>query len=435
MKLRDYFILGLEEGLGEKLYWVNKLFYELHGKDKLFGYALEPYFREGKMYFLKDGEEIELEDYKPGRSPLHFREPFTLNKGDILNYQDDVSIVTTYGNILCNHLCLILPFGDLFKFEPGLFNPSKIEKSILDVLQDDPDVIDYSNPIKADKPNVYVWQYLMFCDHALFLTGFSNGYVTTTTEKSIMGSPDRDKVRGKWLKENQHRLTDPEAVAELSRLLKELDDEYLKGDESIGYYESSKKASDARRKMHYFFGGEDPFGDGSKVDLIPKSLEEGFDVDKLPTMNSAARAGSYNRGAETALGGVATKVMYRMAGTIRISEDDCKSLVGVPTTVTKDNAEEIVGNSYVEGKVVKLITGAGMSELIGKTINIRSPITCGTEGKNICKVCAGEKLSINPAGIPAAVASMGGTMMMIFMKSMHTNEIAVKAWDYNKHLN
>lgn len=435
MKLRDYFMLGLKEGLGKKLYWVNKLFFELHGEDKLFGYNLEPFFKDNKMFFIKDGETIELEDYVPGRSPLHFREKFILNKGEILNYNKDTPLETTYGNVYCNYLCLVLPFGDLFPFMDGVFSPAKIEKQIVDILIDDPKDLDYKNPVKAEAPNVYVWQYLMFCDHALFLNGFSDGYVTTTTERSMLGSPDRNKIRDKWLKENEHRLHEPEAVAELSKLLKDLDDEYMEGDESLGYYQSSRKAAAARRKMHYFFGGEDPFGDGTKVTLIPKSLEEGLEVDKIPVMNSAARAGSYNRGAETSLGGVATKVMYRMAGTIRITEDNCNSLVGVPTLINEFNVNDFIGNSYVDGRSVVKIDSNNAESLIGKTILIRSPITCKTEAKNICKVCAGDNLSQNPAGIPAAVASMGGTLMMIFMKSMHTNEISVKPWDFNKHLN
>lgn len=435
MKLRDYFMLGLNEGLGKKLYWVNKLFFELHGEDKLFGYNLEPFFKDNKMFFTKDGETIELEDYVPGRSPLHFREKFILNKGEILNYNKDTPLETTFGNVYCNYLCLVLPFGDLFPFIDGIFSPSKIEKQIVNILQDDPKDLDYDNPVKAEAPNVYVWQYLMFCDHALFLNGFSDGYVTTTTEKSMLGSPDRNKIRDKWLKENPEKLNTPEGVAELAKLLKDLDDAYMEGDESLGYYTSSKKAAGARRKMHYFFGGEDPFGDGSKVTLIPKSLEEGLDVEKVPVMNSAARAGSYNRGAETALGGVATKVMYRMAGTIRITEDDCNSSVGVPTVINDSNVGNFIGNSFIrQNKTIK-ITEDNFKELIGQTVEIRSPIGCKTEAKNICKVCAGDKLAVNPSGIPAAVASMGGTLMMIFMKAMHTNEIAVAPWDFNKHLN
>lgn len=434
MKLRDYFLLGLSKGLGLKLSWVNKLFYETVD-GPLEGYELEPYFEDDKMFFKMDGEIIQLSDYKPNRSPLHFREPFELNKGDILNYNESETIVTTYGNIYCNHLCLVLPFGDLFKFTPGVFDPTTIEKAALGIALDDPEDLDPENPVMADKPNIYIWQYLMFCDHALFLCGFSDGYVTTTTAKSILGSPKRNQIRDKWLKDNADRLNSPEAVAELSKILKDLDDEYLGDDESKGYYKTSGKAARARRKMHYFFGGESPFGDGSEVDLIPKSLEEGLDVEKLPTMNSAARAGAYNRGAETALGGVATKVMYRMAGTIRIAEDDCKSLVGIPVRVEDSNYRDLIGNYQVVNTELININEANVKDLIGKTIYLRSPITCKTEGKNICKICAGDKLAINPAGIPAAVASMGGVLMLIFMKAMHTNEIETRKWDFNKYLN
>lgn len=433
--LRDYFLLGLKAGLGKKLYWMNKLFYEIHGADKLYGYALEPYFKDDKMFFNKDGLEIELTDYKPNQSPLHFRDEFILLKGEIENYKGDEPLVTTYGNVFVNYLCLVLPFGDLYEFQTGVFDFNKIEKQLTQRLMDDPDDLDYNKPEMAEQPNHYVWQHQLFCDHALFTVGFSDGYVTTTTERSILGSPNRNKVRDQWLKENSHRLNSPEAVAELSKLLKDLDDEYMAGDESLGYYKASSKASKARRKMHYFFGGEDPFGDGTNIEMIPKSLEEGVDIDKIPVMNSTARAGSYNRGAETALGGVATKVMYRMAGTIRIVEDDCKSPVGVPTLINSNNVNGFMGNYYLENGITKPVAEQSPEGLLGKTLLIRSPITCRTEGKNLCKICAGDNLAVNPDGIPAAVASMGGVMMMIFMKAMHSNEISVRPWDFERNLN
>lgn len=434
MLMRDYFLLGLNNGMGKKLYWMNSLFFELLNA-KVTGYELEPIFEDNKMFFSYKGEKVQIEDYVPNRAPLHFRDKFVLKPGDMENYTGKTEAITTYGNVYCNHLCLVLPFGSLFEFKFGLFKPQQYENEIMDLVIDDPDDLDEDSPYKAEGGKVYVWQYLLFCDHALSMTSFADGLITTTTAKSMVGSSKRDAVRGKWLKDNKARLTDPAAVAELSDLMKALDDEHLAGDASLGYFESEKKLVGARRKSYYFFGGESPFGDGSKVDLIPRSLEEGYDVEKIPTMNSAARAGSYDRGTQTALGGSATKTMYRMAGTIKIVTDDCGSTVGVPCTVAKDNAEDLVGYSQIINGVSSKITKDTINTLIGKTITLRSPVTCKAEAKNICKVCAGDKLAINPAGIPAAVASMGGVLMLIFMKGMHTNDINTKRWNPDKYLN
>ncbi|MFO5979439.1 hypothetical protein ACLBSL_32665, partial [Klebsiella pneumoniae] len=83
----------------------------------------------------------------------------------------------------------------------------------------------------------------------------------------------------------------------------------------------SKLFGGVRKKVFGMFGGEAPFQDGTSVEYIGKSLEEGIDTDHMPVMNNSLRYGSYNRGAQTALGGESTKTNYRMVGTVRITLD------------------------------------------------------------------------------------------------------------------
>lgn len=433
MTLRDYFLLGLSLGLGKKIYWMNRLFFDLTN-DVKFNYPLEPYLEDERMYFNHtDGTKVEITDYVHGRTPLHFRDSFILEPNDLENYRATEAKETTYGNVYANWLCLVLPFGDHFPFKFGTFDAVEYEQLIVAKMQDDPT----DRELVIEPGNIYVWQYLMFTDHVLALTAFADGLVTTTTIKSLQAHPDRRKIRDEWLVKNKHRLTDPAATAELAEIMQKLDNEWLKGDASAGYYKVEKKVSGSRRKQHYFFGAEAPFSDGSKVDLIPKSLEEGIDIDKIPTMNSAARAGSFDRGGQTALGGSATKTMYRMAGTIHINSDDCGTHLGLPTAITNINAKDLIDYAYVvnDSPEFRYITADNIDSLIGKTLNIRSPVLCKSDGKNVCKVCVGKRLSENPSGIPAAVASMGGVLMLIFMKGMHSNDINTRPWDFNRYLN
>lgn len=444
MKLRDYFLLALKAGMGRKRVWMNTLVSVVYNNADTPDFQYKPFFEDGKMYFYmpNGNDRVYIEDYVDGRAPIHFRDEFILEPGDLLNYKGPGSLRTCYGNVFFNQLCLVEPFGDLFPFAAGTIVPAKFEDEILERMIDDRD--DGDETEMATDGKLYVWQYLKFCDHCLAIPGYADGLVTSTTRKSLISNPKWPAIRAKWIEENKHRLNDPAAVAELSVIADQVDDEHLAGDESIVFYKAKKKLAGARRKVHYMFGGESPFSDGTTVEFISKSLEEGIDTDHMSVMNNSLRFGSYNRGAQTALGGESTKTIYRMVGTARIIEDDCKTWLGVPTMVNKFNFDDLVGYSYIDDGQSVEITKENVGGLLGRRIDIRGPMTCkagrdvakGTlgKGKNICAVCAGKALAENPNGIPAATAGVGGRFLMVFMSKMHSSTLRTVKWDMRARL-
>lgn len=445
MKLRDFFLLGIKAGMARKRAWMNLLFnivYESNLKRPL---MYQPFFENDEMFFyMPDStEKVFIEDYIPGRAPLHFLDEFILQAGDLDNYPEGPDIRTTYGNVFTNQLCLVEVVGTAFPFQTGVFPAARLGNQILENAFDDREDGDVTTP-HPTPGKFYIWQYVKFCEYCLTLPGYADGLVTSTTRKSLQGNREWFDVRDKWVKDNKDRLTDPAAVAELNVIADRMDDEYLKGDESFDYYKSKKKLAGCRRKLHYLFGGESPFSDGTTVELITKSLEEGLDMDKLPVMNNSLRFGSYNRGSQTALGGESTKTIYRMVGTIRIVEQDCKTWLGTPILVTKFNGPGFIGYTYIrDGQNIE-ITKEHLPSLIGRKINLRGPMTCKTgrdpekgtvgTGRNICAVCAGKDLAENPHAVPAATAGVGGTFLSVFMSKMHSSTLRTVKWDMQRRL-
>ncbi|BEG72721.1 hypothetical protein RVBP21_3490 [Pseudomonas phage BRkr] len=441
MKLRDYFLLGIKAGLCKKRAWMNSLFNIVYNNDDIPNMPYKPHFGEGRMWFyMPNGDEkIFIDDYIEGRAPLHFRDEFILQPGEIENYKGTEPLRTTYGNVFVNYLCLVLPFGDIFPFQTGYFSPAKIENELLDRLIDDRE--DGNVTERAPDGKIYVWQYLMFADHCLAIPAYADSLVTSVTRKSMTAHPDRDKVRTALLEQYKDQLTDPAIVAKIGNELIKMDEEYLSDDESYEFYDAkhAKLFGGVRKKVHYLFGGESPFSDGTSVELISKSLEEGIDTDHMPVMNNSLRYGSYNRGAQTALGGESTKTIYRMVGTVRIIEPDCKTHIGVPTRVDKFNAKELVGYTMVKDGESILITSENIDGLMGQIIDVRGPMTCKSgrdiekgilgRDKNICATCAGKALAENPNGIPAAAAGVGGRFLSIFMSKMHSATLKTVKWD------
>ena len=226
--------------------------------------------------------------------------------------------------------------------------------------------------------------------------------------------------------------------------MKDVDDAYLAGDDSEEFYKSKKKLEGARKKVHYMFGAESAFSDGTKVELIAKSLEEGIDMDKLPVMFNSLRAGSYNRGKQTALGGESTKTIYRMVGTARIVEQDCQTHIGIPVFLMPFIAKDLIGYGMVENGKTTILTAEIMASRMGTLIDVRGPMTCKSgrdvdrgilgKGKNICAVCAGASLAENPNGIPAAAAGVGGRFLSLFLSKMHATVLRTVEWDMHTRI-
>lgn len=445
MLLRDFFLLGLKAGMGRKRAWMNLIFNVVYESNLRKPLKYQPFFENDTMFFYMPdtNEKVFIEDYVPGRAPAHFRDKFVLKAGELLNYKEGPDLVTTYGNVFCNQMCLIETVGDAFPFQTGIFPAAKLGGEILANAVDDREDGDVTTP-HPEPGKFYIWQYVKFCEHCLVLPGYADGLVTSTTRQSLRGNPEWFAVREKWVQDNKDRLSDPAAVAELNVIADRMDDEYLKDDESFAYYKSKSKLAGCRRKLHYLFGGESPFSDGTTVELITKSLEEGLDMNKLPVMNNSLRFGSYNRGSQTALGGESTKTIYRMVGTIRIVEPDCGTWLGTPVLVTKWNAPGFIGYSYIlDGKSV-LITKDTIDSLMGTKISIRGPMTCKTgrdrekgtvgTGRNICATCAGTDLAENPHAVPAATAGVGGRFLSVFMSKMHSSTLKTVKWDMQRRL-
>ncbi len=238
------------------------------------------------------------------------------------------------------------------------------------------------------------------------------------------------------MEEYKGRLNDPAIIAKIGDEMEALDREWLKGDPADEFYKAKGKKGygKVRNKLFYMFGGESAFSDGSTMELVERSLEEGIDPDKLPAMINSLRAGSYNRGAQTQLGGESTKTIYRMLGTVRTAEADCETTLGIPTQVTDHNSQSLIGFWVIDGKQSVLIDGDNHTQYQGKDVMLRTPMTCKTEGRNVCSRCVGQDLAEQPDGLPAAAAGLGGRFLSLFLSKMHGSALKTQKWDKDARL-
>lgn len=429
MKKRDYAILATKNGMFKQSWWMFSVFAIAENQEKPKPFSIK---REaGKVYFLNaEGTEWVVIDDAKVDDPLFVKgDQLEIVQGDIPNLKE-AKLTTTYRKLVFNWIVLVWPFGDKIDYiQKDDIGPDDIESLIEPRLTDD------SLKDKGAKPDaIFVSEYLKFTESVDYLTTFTTLFVPGVTTGAIIISPQVKELRDKLLKEYADQLTDPAILAKIDAELIALDKKVMADDPAAGFLIDKKSYSIVRKKLFYMLGAEEGFKESTSVDPVTKSLAEGWDVEKFPTMMSIQRAGSYNRGAETALGGEQVKWMLRASSNVRITVDDCGSTTGMPRMVSEKNIENFIGMTAVENGNNVFLTDDNIKSYVGKRIYLRSPMFCKLESTDFCRVCVGARLAEHPTGASAAVAKYGDVFLSLFMKKMHGNMVSVAELDLNDTL-
>lgn len=375
------------------------------------------------------GELILIEDSVAGQPLFARNELIELFVGDMPNVM--ATTTTTYGNVMANQIMLVRPFGNKIPFMAGRISVKKIEKIIEERLVERPagweethKADDEANPLKAP---IYVDEYLKYCDGAFSLVGYTQLFTPADSRKTMTAPPGLKELKAQLIGQNQGKLHDRAVVADIAEKLQKLDAEHLKGDRGGEDFLTSDKAKKiVRSRLFLMYGAETGIEEKVDVDLIQNSLNEGWDVTKFPAMNDALRAGSFNRGKQTELGGEAVKDLFRASGNLKISSPDCGSTVGLPSFFKEDEGDRIIGFSALEdGGGITKITRDNVGSYLGKAIRLRSPMTCKNSHTDYCAVCLGDRLANNPTGLSMAVADYGSAFLAIYMSAAHSKGIQV----------
>lgn len=433
MLKQDFFHAAMKAGTYKKLPWIISAF-SLTSEDPQ-AYKSNPYpYRIvagplGYSFCSPDTPEelIKIEDAPAGQALFRFLEEVKAGPEHIPNLNQE--IVTTYGNVLFNWIAMVYAFGNKLPFQIDRVDVGSIEKLILKNFEDTP------KKEEDRKPDViYVDEYLRFTEGIYFLTGLSQLCTWSITKKVMLPPPGIAEYKKKLLDENREHLHEMATVAKIDAKLVEYDSEYLKGDPGENFLIDGKSRKVIRKKLYLMNGSETGLSENTvNATLIENSLYEGWDISKFPDMNNSLRAGSFNRGSQTQLGGVSVKWLLRASSNLNITVDDCGSRLGNITLIDNDNVKRLVGFSMVTKEGHKHFkTEEDVGAYLGKKVLMRSPMYCKLDRTDYCKVCVGDRLSVNPDGLSLAVSDYGSTFLGIFMSKMHGTQLALAKMDYKK---
>jgi len=406
----------------------NKLPLELKWCFNVFAYIAEPEY-EDEFFVVKDNTffykikddknqqtlEALVKPYK--EAVFRFNDEIQVPKGFLPNIKKD--LITTPGRLIANYILLVIPFGDKIEYINKQFDIGDIENNyIIKLLSDEPK----DGEISVD-------EYLKFLDSVEYIQGLATVLNRTATPKAVLPPPNIDEYRKKVIKEfinkyGEKGLQDPTIVKEIESKLEEYDNEYLKGDPTLGKLLKGKTKNIARKKMYLDFGIGNAVTGTAKPILY--SLSDGWkkDPEDLATFYNDARGGSYGRGAETQQGGVVAKDTLRATSDIKIINTDCGTKVYRKQLITDKNYK-LYFDRFINdnGKTVKL-TLDNINKYIGKEVKLYTPMGCKL-APHFCTKCMGESIKDYENGMALMASGVGGTILNQSLKKFHGTALEV----------
>lgn len=390
-------------------------------------------FHDDKGYYFYSAEEenaIRIEDGKPNEPLFTFTESVTLNKQDLPHVFETVN--TTYGRAIANAIVLAYAFKDKIPYWNKPFTISDIEKVIEQRVVDDLPTQQEMDSHTGPTAPLFISEFKEFNSAAGSLVAYSQIAIPSVTPKMLTTDPKVEVRKKELLEQYKDQLDDPVIQAKIGAELVQIDKDWIKGDDGELFYFESKYYDVIRKKRFVLHGTEDGFG--IKGRLITSTLEQGWDAKDLPEISNGLRDGSYSRGAQTALGGEATKFNYRMYQNTKITETDCGSTLGLLVHFTPTNTKYYVGSSYFQGNKLIQITPENHSTLANQALRIRSPIYCKTEGVNFCATCIGHNIAQTPNAIATYAADVSSAFMGAAMKAMHGKALKTAHYSFKDRL-
>lgn len=382
--------------------------------------AVEVYVPNGK-----NGYDWEvLEDTPPHQIPFVYHEDCgPLRAGDVENLKVDLPENNTWGDLIFNSRILVYALGDRLPYQQGPIEIKKIAKVVADkMISDVPED-------QEDPAQIYVKHYKRLGRAVGDICGYEI-YIPSMTEKSLQPPPDNKELRDRLFEENKGQLDDPVVQAKIQDIMIQNYMDMIKGDPSEGFLLKAKSFKTAIKRMFLIHGPEGGFEEGGRATLIPNSLLEGLDVNYYPEMVNSLRAGSFFRGALTALAGEDVDLMNRVFQNAKIVPEFCNTDEQFIQMVSK---RRIGRNFLIDDKIVE-ITEDNLAEHIGRVYPMYAPNYCKTPNGDMCAICAGAKLAKFPDSLGSMIGDIPAVMMARMMASAHAKALQTTDLDIENFL-
>lgn len=340
-------------------------------------------------------------------------------------YQGQSEIHTTIGRFIFNKF-ILLGSGiiEVSKYHNEVLNKGKLgdlDNAIGRFLMDD--------LITHEQFNSYI-------DHRDTLGYWLNGMLAhTMSEKMLKPLPEIEKKKAELCKKYEKELAagDIDVMTKISDELCAYAKELLKGDPGMDMYDSGELDFSNNYKNNCIIKGAVMNNITKEFDFIDTSFMDGINIKDIPAHANSILASQYPASIATADSGYKGKKILALLQMMDVDEEgtDCGTKQLIPVTVTNANHKDLVYSYIQEGDGLIMLDFDNIKSYIGKTVMMRSPMTC--INPVICSKCAGAlfyKLGIKHAGLYAT--QLTHSELNLALKAKHCSIIELYTMDPNR---
>ena len=309
-------------------------------------------------------------------------------------YQKQPEIKTTVGRFIMNK-AVLEGSGCIaaVKVVDSVLNKKGLEK--VDDLVGDLYLNDF---ISRDNFNRYI-------DRRDTLGYWLNGMLAhTLSEKMAHPLEAVERKKKELLKKYEKELEahDIDVMTKISDELVAYAREILKDDPGMNLYLSGDLDFANNYKNNSILKGPVMNKITGEYDFVGSSFMDGIEVKDIPAHANSILSAQYPASIGTQDAGYVTKKLIALLQMANIDEPgtDCGTKNLIPVTITGKNKNDMVYSYIQQGTSLTLLTPENIGSYVGKTVMMRSPMTCCND--LICSKCAGElfyKLGIRNAGL------------------------------------
>lgn len=413
----DYLKQSIERGLYLKRDWVVSFFGILLDETRYDKEGLRYELRGKNLYVaFEDGEINEkITDFVFDKPLFDIAEAVTLPQHFIPMIKEPVK--TTFGMFALNLYLLHYPYGNLADYINEPVKASKFD-AVADKL--------------FRSKTVTVDQHVKYENGCGFITLFGQLGVPSVTPEILTPNDRILKLRDELLEKHKDQLDDPIVIAGIMDAIANEVRAMIKDTPAEDFLVGSKAIQPGLLRTKYIFGSEPDFYEEGKISFIASSLSEGWNYEDFGKLINAQRAGSIDRGGNTALAGVVVKGISRATQDYKIAIPDCGTRRTIPIRITAQNSASYIGRFDGEGVEY---TEDRIKKAIGSTIHIRSPGRCEAEPHpTYCEKCFGRTVAEGGVSVNGLAFKMMSTNLAIFMSGFHTTVLSTAKYTVDECL-
>ena len=359
---------------------------------------------------------------KTGRKKARFNTYDKLTVPANYFYKSQPEIKTTIGRFIANKFVLQ---GD------DIIGTTKYQNCVWD----GDFISSFSNTV-ADyllKDLITKKQFTDFLDRRDTIGFWLNGMLAhSISPKMAKPIPEIEKMKADLIKKHQKEIEsgDLDVMLDIQDQLVKRTKEILKGDPGMDLYDSGNLNFSNNYRANSIIKGPVKNAITGQFDFIDTSFMNGIKIKDLPAHANSVLASQYPVSIATKDSGYLGKKLLSLMQMIDIGPEgsDCGTKQLIPLTITNHNAKDVVYTWIKQGEKEILLTPDNIKSYIGKTVMMRSPMTCLDD--KICSKCAGQlfyMLGVKNVGLYSVQISYSD--LNLSMKTKHDTTVKVFSID------